>query len=188
MQTGLSRRTLIKAAVLSLLPIPFCARAFDVDESIIIYYSKTGSVATLARFISKLTGVKTLELKLTDPYAQDYSAMTDIAREERSSGARREIATKIPDLSDYRTVFIGSPYWWGGLSIPMRTFLTDHPMKGKQLIPFCVSGSSSPRGLWQDIEKLCPEAKIEKGFHTTQSAVNSAEPAVKEWLTGLDIL
>lgn len=33
--------------------------------------------------------------------------MTNIAREERASGKRREIKTTIPDLSAYDTIWLG---------------------------------------------------------------------------------
>ena len=77
--------------------------------------------------------------------------MTYFARDERSRNARREIATAIPDLSAYDIVVIASPYWWGGYSIPMRTFLMDHPLDGKRVLPICVSASSSPEGAWADV-------------------------------------
>ena len=69
---------------------------------------------------------------------------------------------------------IGSPYWWGGLSIPMRTFLMDHPLAGKRVLPFCVSASSSPSGAWADVRTFCPNAQIAEGFHTTESRGLSA--------------
>lgn len=117
-------------------------------KAIIIYFSRTGTTKGLAEAAAAATGADLLELTLKDPYADDYSAMTGIARSERANNARREIAAAIPDLSGYDVVVIGSPYWWGGLSIPMRTFLMDHPLAGKRVLPFCVSASSSPSGAW----------------------------------------
>ena len=105
-------------------------------KAIIIYFSRTGTTKGLAEAAAAATGADLLELTLKDPYADDYSAMTGIARSERANNARREIAAAIPDLSGYDVVVIGSPYWWGGLSIPMRTFLMDHPLAGKRVLCF----------------------------------------------------
>ena len=128
-------------------------------KAIIIYFSRTGTTKGLAEAAAAATGADLLELTLKDPYADDYSAMTGIARSERANNARREIAAAIPDLSGYDAVVIGSPYWWGGLSIPMRTFLMDHPLAGKRVLPFCVSASSSPSGAWADVRTFCPNAQ-----------------------------
>ena len=83
-------------------------------KAIIIYFSRTGTTKGLAEAAAAATGADLLELTLKEPYADDYSAMTGIARSERANNARREIAAAIPDLSGYDVVVIGSPYWWGG--------------------------------------------------------------------------
>ena len=136
----------------------------------------------LAEAAAAATGADLLELTLKEPYADDYSAMTGIARSERANNARREIAAAIPDLSGYDVVVIGSPYWWGGLSIPMRTFLMDHPLAGKRVLPFCVSASSSPSGAWADVRTFCPNAQIAEGFHTTESRAASSRDDLVAWL------
>lgn len=181
------RRTMLQAA--------FCATLIGsarplraAGRVIVIFFSRTGTVRELARTVAALTGAELLELKLVQPYAEDYGDMTDIAREERLSGARREIATRVPDLSGYDTVFVGTPYWWGGISIPMRTFLTDHPMSGKTLVPFVVSGSSPAQGAWEDIRRSCPKANVLRGFHVTQSRASSAGDALKAWLQELKLV
>lgn len=99
-------------------------------KAIIIYFSRTGTTKGLAEAAAAATGADLLELTLKDPYADDYSAMTGIARSERANNARREIAAAIPDLSGYDAVVIGSPYWWGGLSIPMCRAPAVHAFLG----------------------------------------------------------
>ena len=142
-------------------------------KAIIIYFSRTGTTKGLAEAAAAATGADLLELTLKEPYADDYSAMTGIARSERANNARREIAAAI---------VIGSPYWWGGLSIPMRTFLMDHPLAGKRVLPFCVSASSSPSGAWADVRTFCPNAQIAEGFHTTESRAASSRDDLAAWL------
>lgn len=125
------------------------------SKSIVIIYSRTGSTEQLARWIAEETKSDYLKLELVEPYAESYGAMTNIAREERASGKRREIKTTIPDLAAYDTIWLGSPYWWGGYSVPMLTFLKDHPLEGKRVLPFCTSGSSSPDGaVWTSESSL----------------------------------
>ena len=126
--------------------VPAAAAAIDPAKAIIIYYSRTGSTEAIAEVIAKETGVRVLRIDVKDPYAASYGDMTDIARSEVRRKARRELSTAIPDLSGFDVVFLGSPYWWGSLSVPMATFLMDHNLAGKRVYPFITSGSSSPAG------------------------------------------
>lgn len=56
-------------------------------KAIIIYFSRTGTTKGLAEAAAAATGADLLELTLKDPYADDYSAMTGIARSERANRA-----------------------------------------------------------------------------------------------------
>lgn len=188
----LQRRTILQAfaaaaAGAALVPAASltsaeAAEATKTKKAIVIVFSRTGSTEKLARWIAEETGADFLKLELVDPYADDYGGMTNIAREERTSGKRREIKTTIPDLSGYDTVWLGSPYWWGGYSVPMLTFLRDHPLEGKRVHPFCVSASSSPDGAWSDLAKLCPKAERSEGFWVRERGVDGAREALAAWI------
>ena len=146
----MTRRTvLVAAAALATISRAGFAAAAGKGRSIVIFYSRTGTIKGLAQSVAELTGAETLELALEQPYAANYSDMTYIAREERQKGARREIATTIPDLTSYDTIFLGTPYWWGGVSIPMRTFLMDYPLDGMLFVLFLVLCCFLFFGFWR---------------------------------------
>ena len=44
--------------------------------------------------------------------------------------------------SDYDTVFIGYPIWWGIAAWPTNSFVAANDFNGKTVIPFCTSSSS----------------------------------------------
>lgn len=102
--------TVFSAAALSILPVS----AQNVRKGIIVVYSRTGNTFGLAQRIHEKTGYPIIRLELVKPYAENYNDMTYLARDEIRSDARREIATKIPDLSGYTDIYVGGPYWWGG--------------------------------------------------------------------------
>lgn len=64
----------------------------------------------------------------------------------------------------------------------------DYPLDGKTIVPFVVSGSSSPEGAWEDIRTYCPKAKILEGFHCTQSEAADCEADLKAWLQDLKLI
>lgn len=168
-------------------------RAFAADapsgqntkKAIVIYYSRTGNTEALAKRIAERTGADTLRLDVKTPYAPNYGDMTDIAREEVRSGARRELSTVIPDLSGYDTVFLGTPYWWGSISVPMNTFLLDHNLAGKTVAPFITSGSSSPEGALSRMKTLCPQATFVEHFYVPGSGAKGAGAEIDAWLKRL---
>lgn len=110
----MTRRTVLTtAAALAAASWSGLAASAGKSKSIVIFFSRTGTIKGLAQTVVKLTGADVvLELQLVKPYAANYSDMTYIAREERREGTRREISTKIQDLTPYDTIFLGTPYWW----------------------------------------------------------------------------
>lgn len=173
---------LVPGAVCAAEPADAAGVSSPSGRTIVIFFSRTNHTATLAERAAQKLGCELLRLELREPYAPDYGDMTDIAREEKRSCKRREIATAIPDLEAYDTVYLGSPYWWGGISVPVMTFLADHPLAGKRVKPFVVSASSGPSGAWADLCKACPEAKLEEGFHTTESSLEGSLDEFDAWL------
>lgn len=178
----MNRRTVLQAASAAALcciaPGAFAAS----KDTLIVMYTRTGANAALAKMIADATGAPVLKLETRVPYAASYSAMTDGARAEVQSWARRELSTRVPDLAPYKKVFVVSPLWWGQLNPPTRTFLTDHPLAGKDVYPVTTSASSSPEGVFADIRKLCPKAKVHEGLWLHESDARGAKAEVLGWL------
>lgn len=179
--SNFSRRTLISSALAAGVISYSGMLAAAHKKAIVIVYSRTGNTLKLARAVQEVTGADFLQLEVEKPYAAAYSDMVYLARSEKNSHARREIKTKIPDLSGYDTIYLGTPYWWGGLSVPMWTFLSDHPLEGKTIHPFITSGSSPADGAIEEIKELCPKATVKPEFHVTSSELDTAEDGVRQW-------
>ncbi|MBE6128895.1 MAG: flavodoxin [Erysipelotrichaceae bacterium] len=62
--------------------------------------------------------------------------------EMNDPSARPAIAGKVADMTDYDTVIIGFPIWWGIAPRIIETFLESYDFSGKTIIPFCTSGGS----------------------------------------------
>lgn len=91
-------------------------------SSIIIYFSRSGNTENVAQQIESFTGADVLELQVEDPYPSDYEETVDRANEERESGDFPALATQIPDLSQYDTVFLGHPIWGMTIANPIALF------------------------------------------------------------------
>jgi flavodoxin len=194
----ISRRCLLKICSMAFLtavalPMPgkgafaYAADSAGEQRMLIIYYSWSGNTRIMAMQIQALTGADMFELKTVDPYPAEYRPTTEQAKREQESGYRPPLATKIENLEDYDTIFIGSPNWWGTLAMPFFTFLEEHTLSGKTLIPFMTHEGSGFGNAPSDLRKLCPNARILEGLAVRGGRVRNAQPEVAQWLKKIGI-
>ena len=101
-------------------------------------------------------------------------------REQNSASARPAMATVIRNLSQYKTVYLGYPIWWGKEPKLIRTFLDKYSMKGKTVIPFCTSGSSGISGSMDGIRKGAKGAQVLAGEDLTAMSRKEVSAWVSE--------
>ncbi len=56
-------------------------------------------------------------------YPDDYLETVEQARQERDSGRERALQTKVSNMTDYNTVFLGFPIWGETAPPIIRAFL-----------------------------------------------------------------
>ena len=71
------------------------------------------------------------------------------------------------------------------MPIPFFTFLEKHDLGNKKIIPFCTHEGSRLGRSESDLQKLCPQAQVLKGFEVRGSRVSGAQKDVDAWLNGL---
>lgn len=106
------------------------------NETLIIYYSLSGNTKTVAENIQKATGGDIYQLDINDDYPDDMYETSERAKEERDSGKYPELKGTLPDLTDYKTIYIGGPVWSHTLASPLITYLNDNDFTDKDIIPF----------------------------------------------------
>ena len=128
--------------------------------------------------IAEQTGADLFEvLPADDHYPMTYDALTDVAKQEQNDNARPAYSGELPDLSKYRTIFIGAPVWWGDWPMIMYTVFENNDFSGKTLIPFSTH------------EGACPDSTVGKGLaiegNDAQNNQEKARESVSGWLTEL---
>lgn len=118
-------------------------------KSLVVYYSREdenysvgniteGNTAVIAKMIAKATGADTYEIKTVKAYPKNYSECTGVAKAEQRENARPAIQGGSPDLSQYDTIFLGYPIWWGDLPMCVYTWLEANNLSAKKIIPFHI--------------------------------------------------
>ncbi len=115
----------------------------------IIYFSATGTTRKVAGYIKNATGGDLIEIEPKEKYTDsDLNYGNDNSRankEQNNSKARPEILNNI-NTDSYDVIYLGYPIWWGDVPKIILTFLDNHNLKDKTIIPFCTSGSTGISG------------------------------------------
>lgn len=158
------------------------------DKKIVVYYSYTGHTKMIAEKIANKLNCDLLELKPVTPYSTDYQTVVD--EEQNNSNANKTIEIKEfdTDLKQYNEIIIGSPVWWYTIAPVIRTFLFENDLKGKIIKPFATNAGWLGH-TFQEIEKLCPDSKVEKGmnivFESYSDNLVTSPDEINKWIDEL---
>ena len=115
-------------------------------DVLVIYFSATGTTKGVAEKIAALEEADLYEIVPAQAYsAEDLEYSNPESRatmEQNDPAVRPEIAGELPDLSQYETIYLGFPIWWGQEPRIMDNFVESVDLDSKTIIPFCTSGSS----------------------------------------------
>lgn len=167
---------------------------------LIVYLSRTNNTKALAEIINSNIGGQLVALELEKPYPADYRAAVEQVANENESSYLPVLKTKIDSIGKYDTIFIGFPTWGMKLPPPIKSFLKQHNLNGKTLIPFNTNAGYGIGSSFNTIKELCPNSRVLKGFEM-QGGIErdgkllvikgaqqkEAETKIKKWLNDLKL-
>lgn len=148
---------------------------------------KAGNTKIVADYISEITGADQYEIVTHKYEGMAYTTLINLAKKEASEGALPPYEGAAPDLSEYDTVFIGGPIWWGTYPQVMFTLFKDINLDGKTVIPFTTHEGSGLAGTVQDVKKAFPAANVKNGFAIYGHEVRTGKEKVEKWLNTLGL-
>ena len=175
-----------------------------VDSSInpgkvlIVYLSRTNNTKAIAEIIQKNTGGSLVALELEKPYPENYQATVQQVARENETGYLPPLKTKIDSIEKYDVVFVGFPTWGMQLPPPMKSFLKQYDLSGKNIVPFNTNGGYGIGSSFDTVKELCPGSNVLDGFTMRGGSERDgqylvikdekrkeAETQVKKWLQEL---
>lgn len=141
-----------------------------------------GNTEIAAGFLQELTGAELFKLEPMQEYSKDYNECIAQAQADQRRGARPELKTYPENLTQYDTIYLGFPNYWGTMPMAVFTFLEHFDFTGKRIFPFCTHEGSGMGNSEADIRRLCPGAQIGKGLALKGGSVDYAQPEIKKWL------
>ena len=195
---------ILKSIIIAVSALLFCTgcsgqnskKQDNMSKSIVIFFShagdnyavgdiEVGNTKIVADHITEITGADQFEIVTHKYDGLGYNPLIEIAKEESNSGELPPYEGKAPDLSQYDTVFIGGPVWWGTYPQVMFTLFKDINLDGKTIYPFTTHEGSGLASCVSDLKSAFPEADVQKGFSIYWHEVRTGKKSVENWLKGL---
>jgi menaquinone-dependent protoporphyrinogen IX oxidase len=158
--------------ILAVFLIPLCA--FAQNQTLIMYYSKTGKTQIVAE-----------ELKALMPDAQVVEIKSDVGIMKAAmwqqlfnrNACNEPIAV---DLEKYDRVILCSPIWLQKISSPMRTIINTVPLKGKQVQMFVVCAGHFGEGGQKNLIKQLTSKEINLKSLSLIKSGNKTDEEIRE--------
>jgi flavodoxin len=168
---------------------------------LIVYLSRTNNTRAVAEFIHQKVGGTLVALEVETPYPADYNATVRQVARENETGYLPPLKTKIDRIEQYDFVFLGFPTWGMRLPPPVKSFLRQHSLKGKTVIPFNTNAGYGEGSSFQTVRELCPQSTVLEGFVTRggverdgqllvikEARAEEARKEVESWLRKIKML
>ena len=168
----------------------------NMGKSIVIFFShagdnysvgniEVGNTKIVADYITEIVGADQFEIVTHKYDGMAYNPLIKLAKEEANKGELPPYEGEAPDLSQYDTVFIGGPVWWGTYPQVMFTLFRDINLDGKTVIPFTTHEGSGLANCVEDVKTAFPGANVTKGFSIYGHEVRTEKKKVEEWIRSL---
>ena len=121
---------------------------FGVEaETLVAYFSATGTTKIAAQKIARQQGARLWEIEPAEPYtAEDLDWRNKQSRSsiEMQDPEARPTIKQCTNIMPYDTIYLGFPIWWGICPRIIDSWIDNNleQLQGKTLIPFATSGGS----------------------------------------------
>lgn len=162
--------------------IAFYSRADENYANGLIKTLSVGNTEIAAGIIKELTDADLFKIEQTQPYASDYNKCIAQAQADQRRNARPGLKSFPETLDEYDVIYLGYPNYWSTMPMAVFTFLEHFDFSGKTIKPFCTHEGSGLGNSLNDIKKLCPTAKIEKGLTIHGGSVKQSRNDIEKWI------
>lgn len=147
-----------------------------------IRYIEVGNTEIVVNKIAEMIEADIFKIEMKTPYSKEYKACIEEAKIHKFEDKRPELVS-IPDsVDEYDTLILAYPNYWGTMPMAVFTFLDAFDFSGKTILPICTNEGSGMGISENDIRKLCPNSKVEKGLSLIGSEVENSDKEIENWL------
>lgn len=158
----------------------------EANSTVVIDGEVLGNTQYMAYVIQKQTGADVFRIEPQIPYPTNHETLVDQAAVEQDANFRPVLKNTVENLNDYNVIYLGYPNWWGDMPMILYSFLEQHDLSGKTIIPFNTHGGSGFSGTINSIRELEPEARVLDGLTISRNHIQDAEQEIIDWVNDLN--
>ena len=142
------------------------------EKALVVYFSATGNTTRLAKQLAEQHHADIYRIIPATKYSQAdldwHNSKSRSSVEMANDKARPNMKGNVKHAEKYDTIYLGYPIWWGVAPRIINTFIDANPgLKGKTIIPFATSGSSTIDKSVEDLRATYPNLTIKDGIKIT---------------------
>lgn len=157
-------------------------------DLLIAYYSHSGNTQKIAEQIRELVGGTVFRIEPVEKYPRSYQEVLKVSKVEIENGIRPPLKEKVENIERFDTIFVGSPNWYSTIAPPVATFLSEHDLSGKSVIPFVTHGGGGVAHCITDIKKLIGNTTMLEGFVISGYRTGRVKQEIRNWLTQIQLI
>lgn len=121
-------------------------------KTLVVYFSRSGNTEEIAKYIAEQTGSAMYEIIPLNPYPDNYTETTEVAKAEKDNNERPEIKNPLASVEEYDRIVIGYPIWWHSAPMVIGTFLESYDLSNIDIYPFSQSASMDTEQFEQSMD------------------------------------
>lgn len=157
------------------------------SKVLVAYFSRTGNTRVIAGQTRRALRADLFEIAPGDPYPEDYEETVVQAVRERDRGYRPALRTSAPDIRAYDVLFLGFPIWGETAPAVIRSFLAQHDLSDKTLVPFITHGGYGAGRSMAVVREHAPRARVLNPFVMEADQERRTLTQVSRWLSGVNV-
>lgn len=129
-----------------------------MKKCLIVYYSRTGVTAKVAKELAQACGADLEQIIDRD----QREGLAGYLRSAWQALRRRhaDIAAPLHHAGDYPLIVLGTPVWAGHMSAPMRSYIAQQRAQFRNVGLFCTMGGSGGPDVLDAMAELCGTAPL----------------------------
>jgi flavodoxin len=159
----------------------------QLHRILIAYYTRTGNTEIFANVIKEFIGGDLFRIEPVNKYPESYQETLKVSKVEIENHQKPQIKKQVEKIERYNIIFVGTPNWYSTMAPPVATFLSQHNLSQKKVIPFATHGGGGEARCLIDIGKMSTKAEILDGLAIYGSLASSSKETILNWLKDLQI-
>jgi flavodoxin len=129
-----------------------------VTKTLIAFHSKTGYTRRVAQKLAGRLVADLDEIRIVQPLDGRLGYL--MCAVEAMAGLAPALRPSRKDSANYDLVVVGTPVWFWSLASPVRSWLEEHPLRGRRFGFFCTMGGSGASCAFSTMAKLAGDKPV----------------------------